>query len=525
MECDNDRSSVSGAKLPNELLLGIFDYVDTHSLLQLSLVCKRFDQLIFRYMSHRFQLTLGDKEQLPKRGIRMVPDRIYKNLHLKSLELSSYSKIMKIFEKLAPNVESLKLTLQAIDLSDLLQMLKLCPRLKQLCIKGIHLNWDPSDLMEIMKLATRTVHANTSLDMRHRLNVFDQNALPCTMHFTRLDEDDPIKENGPTFPGIKSLGLSIQDQHNVRLYLLPHFPNVTELEIVARETGVCLLRKMAPHLKVLKVKVFQESIDAFLTVQLPALDVLVLKLNARCDNNNLKHFLLGCQTLKTAMLSFCHYDDMFPAVAEGLPGVQKLQISGDISTALSGLEKMTHLKELALKNCCVQYRSIYFMEGIKSVEKLECIGVYFELPVAEILYNFWHLQKLLLTVRNIHDTTFLGESIPNVKELSLFMDRAHPSIINQLKTLFSLEKLVITANTFAKTNLELLRNVITLSSLRRLEVLVCKGKVPKDSADKIASANRSCTFVLNGEVVEPKRVVRRLAAVGKKQKKRRTTAK
>ncbi|XP_021711827.1 uncharacterized protein LOC110680300 [Aedes aegypti] len=506
----------SAINLPNELWIEIFKNVDSPDLLQLSMVCKHWNRLIFMFLARRFQLNLDlSVETYPKKGIRLVPDRVYKRLHLTLTQLDSSFKSMRIIQKLAPNLESLKLSLEYLDIQVLMQVLKSCTCLRELYIKGLQQVFDVFGLVDLLNMAVHLVSGETTLDTDHKLNIIAKSYEPCLLGAGVKG----LKDAWPIFPAITTLGLdaSVMDKFEKKFFLC--FPNVTELEIVATSHDLGMIEGMANRLKVLKVKVFQEAVTNFFALRLPTLEVLVLKLSARVENDVLQQFLLGCKALKTAMFSFHASGDVFPALVEGLPLVERLQISGQTCTTLLGLEKLTHLKELALRGCCVRSTSFYFvLEPTYSVNKLECIGVTFDSGVSDLMYRCQFITSLTLSVRSVHiyGMSHYAECLQLVEEFTLLIDRVYPVIIKQMKEMFNLVKLVIKAKAFSKTNFKLLEKVIVQPRMKTLLVEVTELSVPMYIARKVASANRACMLILNGERVEPNDVPVR--PVGRKRK-------
>lgn len=504
--------------LPIEIMLEIFDYIDIGDLLRLSVVCKRWNGIVFRYKSHRIRRTLGEKGTFIMKGIGMAPDRIYKNLHIKSPMLDTYHEVMKIFYKLAPNVETLTLQLDEIHFKDLLQLIKWCPRLKELYITGLH---ETVDSFFIRKYESPVIIVSglcsTSLEEENPLNIIKQNRNSCILTFDRYDT------NNLPITGIKSLGLDISDPHTMEKYIAPLFLDLTELEITVRDAEVYLLRKLAPQLKVLKAKVGPDGADKFYALRLPELDVLVLRPVTFEYNkkNDLKQFLLGCKALTTAMFLFSREHDVFPTLAEGLPFVQKLEIASAMTTALGGLEKMKHLKKLSLVGCCL-IGPYYSLPHLKiSLKTLECIGAKSVRNMGKVLHSFSQLEQLTLTLNFTDDMVEIFTPLTNVRELLIYIDQVPEAMVHQLRNLTNLKTLFIKTVFCAKKNLLLMKHVITLPSIRRLEVNGRKLKTSPEVSGKIAAANRYCSFIVNGVVAEPEEEKKRVRPVADKKPSKR----
>ncbi|XP_019565496.2 uncharacterized protein LOC109433514 [Aedes albopictus] len=495
------RNQTPAINLPNEIWIEIFKNVDNPNLLKLCLVCKHWNGLIFKYLVHRFQLSLDavKMEQLSKKGIRMAADRSYRHLQLTLPMLNCSPKPMKILRRVAPNLEALRLNLETLDIKVLLRLLQLCPRVQELTIKGVNLILDVFALIDLLNEAVLIVNGVTSLDVDHPLKVIGKTFEPCVVE----NSVPEVLNEGTIFPAIRSLGLDLTDLDQYQRTFLHCFPNVTELEIVASQADLGVIGAMANRLKVLKVKLLQDAVSTFLTLRLPALEVLALKVNGDIEKRALMHFLLGSKLLKTAIFTFHRTDDVFPVLAASLPMVERLQISGQTSTALIGLEKMIHLKELALKGCCLRPTFIYFALPVTySVKKLECIGVMTEDRVGELLYRCQFIRSLTLSVRNVHDMSHYAECMQCLEDFTLLIDRVYPTIINQMHEMLSLERLVIKAKLFSKTNFKLLHKVMALPTMKSLTVTVTEGLIPRYVARKVASANRACSLVLNGERID-----------------------
>uniref|UniRef100_A0A1Q3EZ61 F-box domain-containing protein n=1 Tax=Culex tarsalis TaxID=7177 RepID=A0A1Q3EZ61_CULTA len=66
--------------LPNEILWQIFRQLKHPDLLRMSLVCRRWNQVIFHFLNHRFRF-------LPKQAEQLCPDRSFKHLDLSACPL------------------------------------------------------------------------------------------------------------------------------------------------------------------------------------------------------------------------------------------------------------------------------------------------------------------------------------------------------------------------------------------------------------------------------------------------------
>lgn len=507
--------------LPNEIWVEIFKHVDNRALLRFSRVCKRWNQLIFKYLAHRFQLTLDPSKRmfpLPA-SIGLVPGRNYTHLHLKSTKL--YVQMMQIIEQLAPHLESLKLSLDSLDLAALVKILTLCTRLNELHIKGFTFKHD-FDLDEMLHSSRKSKPAVSSLDLEYKkLGDFGRELRPCILDVTKGDISSASSSLVPV--NITSLGLDITNSDIFEKVFLNSIRNVTKLDIAIRQPTLNVVQRLAPQLKLLKMEVHEsKAIGNVLQLRLPVLDVLLLKLHSTYKNNEFKDFLLGCQTLGTALLSLpmVDYQDVFPTVAHGLPRVEKLQILSETVTSLGDLQAMERLKVLSLKGGYIIAKSCYQIGAVPTVEKFECHDVMLSDQLSNVLKRFPNLHSLSLTMRElIYELNHFASYVPRLREFTITIDRVNGDAIDLMSKLKRLEKIVINAKIFAKSNFHFLRKVIVLPKLKRL-VINTDWELPVDVTSKIAAVNRSCALVLNGRWVRPAAVnVRRSIGGGAKRVK------
>ncbi|KXJ76326.1 hypothetical protein RP20_CCG009874 [Aedes albopictus] len=492
----------------HKLWVEIFGHMETRGLLELSRVCKHWNRLIFKYWSHRFLLHLDPcYRKFPQQGVvGLVPGREYKHLHLRSPKL--YDQMMRIIEQLAPNLESLKLSLESLDLAVLVKILALCPRMNELHIKGFHFKHS-FDLEEMLHRARKTTPAVSSLDLEYsKLGSFGRELSPCILNVTESE----IQIASSHVPAITSLGLDITNLEAFERAFQNNTLNVTKLDIAIHQPAtLSLVERMAPQLKILKMEAHEDTTNTVLNLRFAALQVLLLQLHNGYDNNGFIEFLLGCQTLKTALLSLPMIDhqDVFPTVAIGLPLVEKLQISSETVTTLEDLHTMQRLKELSMKGGYIIARSECHMDKVPTVEKFECHDLMLSDKLSNILKRFPNLHSLSLGMRELHyEMKKFSSSVPGLKEFTITIDRVNSDVIDLMQTMNRLESIVINAGVFAKSNFPFLRKVIVLPKLKSLAVNT-NWELPESVTSKIAAANRSCALLLNGKRVEPAGSVRR----------------
>lgn len=505
MEC-LDNSAMS---LPNELWIEIFRKLDNRTLLNLALVSQHWHELIFTHLIRRFQLNLDPgKLKFPIIASSMIPGRNYKHLRLKLSEIEGAP--MKIFQQLVPNLESLTLNLKSLELSVLIQMLGLCPRIKELHLYGFQFKHD-YDIEEFIYSSLKIRPAIGSLELEYKkLGVFEREFQPCILN----GSESEMLTASKFVPAIASLGLNVNNLDIVERIFQGCISNVTKLDMVVHQPGVSLLERMAPQLKILKLEVYEGAIEYVLNLRFPALDTLALKLHASSYKDSVFcDFLLGSQSLKTAFLVLrkCEFKDVFPAITKSLPLVEKLQIVSDTVTSLEGLERMTNLKKLSIRKSSI-LANYYNQTAIQPmVQSFECHDIHIKDQLRNVLRRFPNLRYLSLSMRDFYDVmTRFGDAVPLLKEFTISVYRFLIEIIGLMEELTSLEKIVINAAVFAKSNFYHLRRVIILPSLRSLEVNT-KWALPEDLTRKVAAVNRSCALILNGDIVAPDGVVRRSA--------------
>lgn len=260
-----------------------------------------------------------DLRKYPPREVGMVPERYYKHLCLQTFKLDSPVYLFEIVKQLAVNLDTLELSLVSLECQDLMQLLALCTRMTKLCIKAKY-----------------------------------------------FECDETIQSLKPTIlPAIHSLSFDVENYvstfslYSFEMTFLRTMPNVKELKtILYRPLDLSIAIGMSGRLKVLKATVSCEAINNFLCLRLPMLNELELTLlqpehqwrkRRTFRARAFQDFLLGCKSLKTALLSFrCEYDQqLLTAIFTSLPLVEVLQLSGGLATerfSLSGMEKMTCLK-------------------------------------------------------------------------------------------------------------------------------------------------------------------------------------
>ncbi|XP_039450387.1 uncharacterized protein LOC120429240 [Culex pipiens pallens] len=88
--------------LPNELLWQIFTQLKHRDLLRMSLVCRRWNQVIFHFLNHRFRFR-------PQQAERLCPDRCFKYLDLSACPLPVPSLDVKRFDYFFTTLSSVEL--------------------------------------------------------------------------------------------------------------------------------------------------------------------------------------------------------------------------------------------------------------------------------------------------------------------------------------------------------------------------------------------------------------------------------
>ncbi|EAT48194.1 AAEL000739-PB [Aedes aegypti] len=424
MECDDAREPFF--QLPNEVWLEIFEKVDTPQLRDLSLVCKHWNSLIFKHMTHRFMLNFDlDQRKYPRRAIGMVPERTYKNLCLNSFKLDSPVYLLDTVKQLAVNLVSLKLDLVSLECQTLVQLLPLCTRMTELRIKAKY-----------------------------------------------FECDDTLYQPRPFLSTVKSLSFDVENYvstfslFSFEMSFLRMLPNVQKLQLVIyRPLDLGLLVWMAPRLETLKATVYCNAINNFLGVRLPVLKTLDLTLlqpeqqwrkRRTFHARSFGEFLRGCIMLKTALLSFrCEYDQqLLTTIFTSLPWVEKLQLSGGLATerfSLNGMERMKKLKDLSL-HCLLLFQEEQRIVPMPTVEKFSLCSFIRPNRFSDVLKRFPNLRTLSFRMHG-DELQSINEAVPLLEDLSVDIGRITPDMINHLQQLDGLKKLTIDAHMIARVSM------------------------------------------------------------------------
>ncbi|XP_065079832.1 uncharacterized protein LOC135702716 [Ochlerotatus camptorhynchus] len=484
----NGNTEMPSAQLPNEIWIAIFKHFDITCLLDLSLVCKHWNHLIFTHLANRIMLNLDlDQRKYPPRDIGMVPERYYKHLCLRSFKLDSPAYLFEIVKQLAVHLDTLELTLVSLECQDLLQLLALCTRMTKLCIKAKY-----------------------------------------------FECDDTMHSSIPILYAVRSLSFDVENYvstfnlYSFEMSFLRTMPNVNELKtLLYRPLDLSMILWMSARLKVLKATVSCEAINDFLSLRLPALKVLDLTLlqpehqwrkRRTFHARAFQDFLLGCKSLKTALLSFrCEYDQqLLTAIFTSLSRVEVLQLSGGLATerfSLNGMERMTCLKTLSL-HCLLLFQEDDRVVPMRTVEKFSMCTFIRPNKFGDILKRFPNLKSLAFRMHG-DELQSVAEVVPLLEELSVDISRITPEMINHMQQLVTLKKLTIDAHSIARTNFRLLRNIKALPAMKCLNVST-GSNIPPNIASSIAATNQACKLILNGQLVKPATRTRR-SGVKRKQ--------
>lgn len=475
--------------LPNEIWIAIFKHLDIQSLLDISLVCKHWNHLIFSHLANRIKLYLDlDLRKYPLRGFGMVPERYYKHLCLQTFKLDTPGYLFDIVKQLAVNLDTLELQLVSLECKDLLQLISLCNRLTKLCIKTKYFECDET-MLSLRPVILTTVDS-LSFEVENYVSTF--NLFSFEMSFLRS------------------------------------MPNVKELRtLLYRPLDISIALWTSERLKVLNAIVSCGAINDFLCLRLPVLEVLDVTLlqpehqwrkRRTFRARAFQDFLLGCKSLKKALLSFrCEYDQqLLTAIFNSLQNVEVLKLSGGLATerfSLNGIERMTHLKELSL-HCMLLFQEESRVVQMPTVEQFAMCTFIRPHKFGDILKRFPNLKRLAFRMHG-DELQSIAEIVPLLEELSVDISRVTPEMINHIQQLFTLKKLTIDAHTIARANFRLLRNIIALPLMKYLKIST-GSTIPPNIASSVAASNQACTFILNGQLVIPATRTRR-SAVKRKQ--------
>lgn len=489
MEIDDE--SQPAFRLPNEMWLEIFQNFDITQLVDLALVCKQWNSLIFAHFAHRIRLSFDlDLRKYPSAGMRMVEERPYRHLSLKSFKLDSPPALLDIIKQLAVNLDSLKLEVTVLEGEAFSGLLLFCTRIEHLNVKATYLECDES-----------------VYGLRQRLP-----------SITRLDFNVASYVSTFNFYSFESL-------------FMRTMPNVSELEImVSRPLDVTLVVWMAPRLKRLKATVDCCAINNFLGARLPMVEHLELNLlqpeqqwrkRRTFQIKSFRDFLLGFKALKTALLSFrCEYDQpLLDTIYANLPTIEGLQLSGGLATervSLNGLERMKRLKALSL-HCLLLADEDQRVVAMPALENFSLCTYIRPNNFGSILKRFPNLKALKFRLHN-NELLSIADFAPSLEKLSIDLYRITPEMIGQLERLVNLKRLSVDVHVFARTNFRLLRNILTLPVMKQVEITT-RSNIPPNIAALVAASNPVCKFVLNGETVKPATKTRR---VGVKRKQKAT---
>lgn len=475
--------------LPNEIWIAIFKNFDIPSLLQVSLVCKHWNNLVFTHLANGIKLHLDlDQRKYPLSDSGMVPERYYKHLCLQTFKLDTPGYLFEIIKQLAVNLNTLELHIVSLECQDLVQLLSLCTRMTKLCIKAKYFECD--DTMLILRPVMLSTVQSLSFDVENYVSTFNL--------------------------------------HSFEKSFLRIMPNVEELKtLLYRPLDLSIALWFSSRLKVLKATVSCEAINDFLRLRLPVLEVLDINLlqpehqwrkRRTFRARAFQDFLLGCKSLKTALLSFrCEYDQqLLTVIFNSLPHVEVLQLSGGLATerfTLNGMERMTHLKELSL-HCVLLFQEESSVVMMPTVETFSMCTFIRPNKFGDILKRFPKLKKLAFRMHG-DELQSVAEIVPLLEELSVDISRVTPEMITHIQQLVTLKKLTIDAHTIARANFRLLRNIISLPSLKCLKVST-GSSIPPNIASSVAASNQACKFILNGQPVVPSTRARR-SGVKRKQ--------
>lgn len=470
------RRSKSTIVLPNEIWLEIFEKLDSASLLNLTLVCKHWNKLIFSHMADRFVLKFDmDQLKFPQAVSGMVPDRHYRHLCVRSFRLNSLNYLLDIVGQLAADLDSLKLCLQMLECQILDQLLPLCKRLKNLNIK-----------------------------------------------FTYFEHGETIGSQKSVSSRINSLKLNVQNHAStykpisLEKALWPYISKARQLDIVVHgPQDLDILRSMASELKVLKATVDYATVNMFFKLRLPALTSLDLSVNYQkydsatyCETTEFQQFLGECKDLKSIFLEDCEFDQAcLSMIYSSLPKVDTLQLCGYLSReslSLNGIEKMKQLKTLGLP-LDVQPEEFYPIVPLYTVEHVSCDDYVGQTLLLEILRRFPNLKSLTFPI-NVYEKGLLIlilKHAPQLKSLCVFdMKRITQTFIEDASQLVNLEKLTIKAQFIGRDKFRSLWQTIILPALRTLKIKTTSD-IPDSISGSVASKNPLCKLILNKQLVKP----------------------
>ncbi|KXJ69484.1 uncharacterized protein LOC109407748 [Aedes albopictus] len=467
------RSKPVDIALPNEIWLEIFNNIDYKGLLNLTLVCKHWNKLIFSHMAGRFVLSFDvDQLMFPQEVIGMVPDRHYRHLCVNSFRLNSLNYLFRIVKQLAGNLDSLKLRLKMLDCQLLELLLPLLKRLNELDIKATYV------------------------------------------------ENGETTYRKPTLPTVKTLKLDIANRVSIyklgslEWVLLSCIPNVQKLTIfVHGPQDLPIIDSLAPQLKVLKASVDCDTLYLFFQIRLPALtslDLTVENLDQQryqvfCGRTVFQPFLLQCKNLKSITLEHCEFDEQpLPMIFNNFPELETLELYGYLMLdmlSLSGIEKMKKLKRLVITE---NIASKSFLPS-PSVQSLGFTGFPYRNDLIEVLRRFPNLKYLTLPGSNYvkGELQAIPKHAPQLKHLIVNrLKLIKIDLLEEIKQMVGLRTVTIEVTSFSRDKFRLLKQIIVLPELRTLTVKT-SSNIPIGMARSVAATNPACKLLLNKELVKP----------------------
>lgn len=294
-------------------------------LINLSIVCKRWNSLIFAHFAHRVRLNFDvDMKFYPIAGMKMVEERPYKHLSVTSFKIDSPIFLMEAIKCLAGSLESLALDLTLLEGASFGELLPYCSSLRELNIKAVYLECDET--------------------------------LPCLRE--RLHK-------------VRKLGFKVTNYvstfclNSFEFVFMRTMPNLVDLDIkINRLLDLTLVVWAAPRLRRLKASVDSQFIDNFLGIRLPLLRCLDLSFlqpeqqwfkRRTFQITPFRDFLMGFNMLSKAIFHFhCEYDQfLLNTIFACLPSIEHLELLalGLLATErvwLNGLENLKKLKVLTV---------------------------------------------------------------------------------------------------------------------------------------------------------------------------------
>ncbi|XP_055609829.1 uncharacterized protein LOC129756826 [Uranotaenia lowii] len=467
-------------RIPNEMWLEIFSHFDMASLINLSLVCKQWNSLIFTHFANRIQINFNlDLRPFPMAPGLLELGRPYKHLSVKSFKLDSPDALLKGIELLGKSLQSLKLELIVLEGPKFTTMLSHCLELQELTVNASYFECDR---------ATPYVEALPKL---RRLNYKVLNY-------------------------VNTLDISCFDWLFFRT-----LSSVTEMDIqVAKPLDISLLTVMARKIRQLKVTLSSTAMNQFLSLKFPQMETLDLYLlhseqrwrkRRTFGTESFKSFLCSMPKLRTSLFSLlCQYDQsLMNAIFSSLPSVEHLILAGGVGTervSLSGLEHMKALKHLSL-HCLQLAPEERRIVPMPSVQQFSLCTYIRPANFSEIVKRFPRLKTLAF---RLHAGELLSvvEGATVLEELIIDTHRVTPEVMSHLSQMIQLKRLCLDAPTFARTNFRQLSKILTLPQMKRVDIST-RSVIPPNIAGTVAASNPKCVLILNGSVIAPAVRVRR----------------